>query len=453
MKVLLLTDIPPCKDFTAGLVLDQLCRFLPRGSIACFVMLDPHLEARLSPDLAWIPIAYTKKRNERAFRPLPGFLSWPIAWAVERLRRRYVVPRLIEQAIQFGREQNVDLLWVVLQGQTATQMALAVAKGLNVPLMTQVWDPLSWWLLARRIDSSNQALALDDFDRALRSSCVCIAASWAMAEDYRSRYQVASIPVIASHPAICAQTPDLTQFPQSRTIRLGMAGQFYSGAEWKELLLALDRHGWEVAGRNVEISVLGAVRPPGHAPRDCVRHLGWQNQPDAIKILSEMDLLYCPYPFASEMQEVTRLSFPSKVCLYLAAGRPIIFHGPEFASPAEYLRKKNAALIVPLLQGEALYDAISALIAQPSLYQSLGEHAQSSFRADFTTDTMLANFERAIGQLNVSVGSQQFLPHVPRILADVDALIPATQPFVSFVRPIVVWIQAALRELTHRMLR
>ena len=41
-----------------------------------------------------------------------------------------MVPRLTAQAVAFGREQNADLLWAVLQGQTATQMAPEVARQL-----------------------------------------------------------------------------------------------------------------------------------------------------------------------------------------------------------------------------------------------------------------------------------------------------------------------------------
>src|SRR6266446_1772314 len=66
MKILLLTDIPPCKNFTAGLVLDQLVRFLPPGSVACFAVVNPEVNARLSVDLNWIPVEYVKKPREKA---------------------------------------------------------------------------------------------------------------------------------------------------------------------------------------------------------------------------------------------------------------------------------------------------------------------------------------------------------------------------------------------------
>ena len=364
MKILLLTDIPPCKNFTAGLVLDQLCRFLPHGSIACFAVVNPVIDAKLTPDLDWIPIAYTKKRREAAFRPLPGKLSLPFAWAVETLRRRLVVPRLIAQAVAFGREQNADLLWAVLQGQTATQMAPEVARQLGVPMVAQVWDPLIWWLIANRIDRFNRAAALRDFDRALTASRSCLAASWAMAQEYHTRYGTQGVPVIASHASDLGKSPDLAAFPGS-TIKIGMAGQFYAGEEWRQLLQAFNDNDWRILGKEVEITVMGGGMPPGPAPEGRVRFLGWKSQPEAAEILSGMDMLYCPYPFAPEMEEVSKLSFPSKVVLYLAAGRPVLFHGPAYSSPADYLRRRNAGYLVTEKDAAAVFGALCKLIERP----------------------------------------------------------------------------------------
>ena len=359
-------------------------------------MVNPVLDAKLTPDLDWIPIAYTKKRVEYAFRPLPGGLSLPFAWTAETLRRRLVVPRLTEQAVAFGREHNADLLWAVLQGQTAIQMAPEVARKLGVPMVTQVWDPLIWWLIANRIDRFNRAAALRDFDRALAASRCCLAASWAMAEAYHTRYGTAGVPVIASHALDLGKTPDLTGFPGS-TIKIGMAGQFYAGDEWRQLLQALNDNQWRIRGREVEITVLGGGMPPGAAPAGRVSFLGWKSQPEAAEILAGMDVLYCPYPFAPEMEEVSKLSFPSKVVLYLAAGRPVLFHGPAYSSPADYLRRRDAGYLVTEQSAAAVFDALCKLIDDPALYRQLGERARTAFQTDFTLDTMRANFSRAIG--------------------------------------------------------
>ncbi len=395
MKILLLTDIPPCKNFTAGLVLDQLSRFLPRGSLACFAMVNPHIDAKLSSDLDWIPIAYGTKRSEAAFRPLPGRLSFPIAWITEKLRRRFVVPRLAEQVIKFGRTQKVDVVWAVLQGQTVTQIAPYVADKLNARLVTQVWDPLIWWLIANNIDRFNRRAALADFDEAVRRSRTCITASWAMAKDYEARYGTRSIPVVASHPADWAKSPDLSKFPRDE-IQIGMAGQFYAGSEWLQLLRALNHSGWRVRGRPVRITVLGGGPPPGEGrPRIGCTSWGGAVSRKRPEILSDMDLLYCPYPFDQHMEEVARLSFPSKVVLYLAAGRPILFHGPSFASPAEFLREWKAGLIVPDVHAAAIYNALCCIVDDPALYVRLGRNVERAFQQNFTLERMRQNFEQA----------------------------------------------------------
>lgn len=435
MKILLITDIPPCKEFTAGLVLDRLCRFLPRGSIACFAPVDPTIYPKLSKDLEWIPIEYARKRVETAWRPrglgligrlqtllyerrpssrLLQFLLFPIvlltrgayrllyrypwfvvAWAVERARRKFVVPRLVDQAVKFGKAQDVNCLWVVLQGQTVTQMATEVAERLNVPLITQVWDPLNWWLQARNIDRYNTRSANSDFDRALKASRACMTASWAMAAEYQKRYGTPSFRVDASHATSIAKQPALSSFPR-KVIDIGMAGQFYAGSEWFQLLRALALAGWQIQGTPVRVTVLGGSKPPGEGR---IRYLGWRSQEEAVAILSDLDVLYCPYPFASHMEEVSRLSFPSKAALYLAAGRPIVFHGPDWSSPAKYLSEHNAAYIVNDLHCAAIYGALCHLYCDTKLYRELGENAQKTFQLDFTLESMRSNFECALESL------------------------------------------------------
>jgi glycosyltransferase involved in cell wall biosynthesis len=298
--------------------------------------------------------------------------------------------------VEFGSAQKVDLVWAVLQGQTLTQIAPDVARRLGAPLVTQVWDPLHWWLQANRIDPINRRAALADFDRALRASRTCIAASWAMAEDYEARYGTRSVPVISSYPKEWANSPDLCQFPRDE-IEIGMAGQFYAGEEWLQLLRALNMSGWQVRGKSVTVTVMGASAPPGEAPPGRIRFLGWRDQKDAAELLSKLDVLYCAYPFAPGMAEVAKLSFPSKVVLYLAAGRPILFHGPALASPAVYLRDRAASLIVPDLHAAAVYNGLCRLVDNPELYVELGRNAQKAFLRDFELGSMRASFESALG--------------------------------------------------------
>ena len=64
MKVLLISDVPPCDDFTAGIVLSALVRFLPRGSICCFAVVNPLIPFRMSSEFSSIPVEFHEKPLE-----------------------------------------------------------------------------------------------------------------------------------------------------------------------------------------------------------------------------------------------------------------------------------------------------------------------------------------------------------------------------------------------------
>ena len=402
MKTLLLTDIPPCSNLTAGIVTAQMCRFVPPGELAIFCVQNRHLHPEPYPDLADIPIRFAVKPNElrrRSIRRVP--IGKAGAIATETFRRLNMISPLVSQAIAYGREQNVTSLWVVLQGQTMVRMARAVAEGLGVPLHVQVWDPLGWWLEAHGVDRFNRRQDLALFDRALRAAATCAAASWPMAEYYEQQYGTPSYAIIASLDRSKARAPK-PKLRKSGELAIGMAGQFYANDEWRQLSWALHLSGWQVAGRRVVVRVLGHDRPEGIRAEN-LDFLGWQPQDKAVELLSETcDILYCPYPFAASMTDVAKFSFPSKIPTYLAAGRPILFHGPTNAAPALYLKSRKAGFICRDLPASAVYDGLVHLAEDVSLYESLARGAQAAFLADFTLDRMKKNVHRFLGYLDCS---------------------------------------------------
>lgn len=398
MKLLLLTDCPPCKNLTGGLVLDQLCRLLPHGSVVCFAVTNPEIEMKLTPDLDWIPIEYARKPSEVGDRRPAGTRRGTVrAAAVESYRRFVEVPPLIDRAADFARRHAVDAIWVVVEGQTITRMAAPLADRLKLPLFSLVWDPLSWWMAEHKVDRWNARVALRQFDATIRRSEACAVASWAMAEHYERIYGVRSVPVIASHDAALAASP-APSIRRRGEVVLGMAGQFYASDEWHGLVRALNDAGWRVGGRDVRLKVLGHYVPASDVPEGRLDFLGWKTQPEAIEILSrETDVLYCPYPFDPKMEEVSRFSFPSKLPLYFAAGRPVLFHGPDYASPAGYLLDRDAGLVCTSSDGAAVLGALERLVTDPALYERLTRASQAAFRHDFTLDTMRANFFEFLG--------------------------------------------------------
>lgn len=400
MKILLLTDIPPCENYTAGLPLSAMVRFVPRDEICCFAVVNPTLGVKMSSEFSNVPIEMHFKPNENwsylPRRKSVRKLSSAVGFAAECITEQVIVRGLIRKAVAFGRAQGVDRVWAVLQGQTTIRMAQAVADQLNVPLHTLVWDPFSWWAKAHGLDGITTRRVQLKFNNAIRHSQGVATASEPMAALYREKFGAPAIPVISSHAQSMAQTPDFI-INKNAPIVIGMAGQFYAANEWLQLIHALRASRWQVAGHPVRIVVMGPQRPPGDYDEH-VSFLGWKSQKDAALVLSTCDILYCPYPFAPDMKEVSQFSFPSKLVLYLAAGRPILFHGPDYSSPAHYIKSRQCGLVADRLVATAIYNELERLVTMDaSDYRSLAAKAQAAFRDDFTLASMSRSFNTFIG--------------------------------------------------------
>jgi len=398
-RILLLTDIPPCKNLTAGLVLDQLCRFLPEGSVACFSVVNPAIEATISPDLDWIPVEYCKKPMENSGQIFPQPLGTLSSLSINAWHSLVTINSIAKKAVEFGRKHRVDAVWCVLQGQTMIRLALPVAKGLGVPLFTQVWDPPYWWLRENKVDALTSRSVLEQFSRVLQESTACAAASWAMAEQYRTDYSTRALPVIPSLASGLA-LPPATAVHEGNELIIGLAGQIYSVQEWNALIAALDSVNWKIAGREVRIRLLGRYANLYANGKMHIEFLGWASQAETIKLMSEADILYCPYWFDPVFESEARLSFPSKLTTYLAAGRPVLFHGPAYASPGRFLQDNKAGVCCNSLDKDEIINAIQLLVSDQELYRTLAMNGRSAFDKHLTLTSMKAQFYEFLDTAN-----------------------------------------------------
>lgn len=396
MKILLLTDIPPSKGLTAGLFLDQLCRLLPVGSLACCAVVNPVLNVRISPDLAWIPIEYHDKPRETALRILPGRLGALSAFALESYHSIVEERRIADKAIGFGRRFQADVLWSVLQGQTMIRLAQRVSRGLGIKLLTQIWDPPNWWMRHRKVDRISRRRILELFEKTLRNSAGCAAASWAMAEKYRHDYGARTVVFVPSLDKSLALPPARTLRPGNELI-ISLAGQIYATDEWRALIAALDSVNWIVCGRYVGIRLLASKSTFHEAIRYAngrirIEFLGWNSQAETVRLLAESDILYCPYWFDRNFELEARLSFPAKLTTYLAAGRPVLFHGPHYASPARFLIENKAGLCCHSLEPRTIIDACEQLCSDLKLYQGLTHNGRVAFEKYLTMSSLRKSF-------------------------------------------------------------
>lgn len=397
MKVLFLTDIPPSTGYTGGLVSHQLCRLLPKGTVACFAVVNPGLkDARLSPDLGYIPIEYHDKPREYALPLSPAPLRDISTLALDGYNLAIKVKRLTDRAIAFGREFGAEAVWCLLEGQTMIRLALPVSEGLGVPLLTQVMDPPGWWVREYRLGRMSGARVLTEFDRVMRHSTACAAISWAMAEEYGREYDTKTVvvpPSLASQAAL----PPAENTNAGDDFVIGMAGQTYATEEWNALLKALSSVDWRIAGRDVRISLLGREAHLRTDGKMRVEFLGWHTQEEAIRVLSEADVLYCPYWFDPAFETEARLSFPGKLTTYLAAGRPVLFHGPEYASPGRFLQENDAAVFCRSLEPSKIVETLTLLASDGETYSRAARNGRAAFEKHLTFSSQRRSFAEFLG--------------------------------------------------------
>ena len=178
MKILLLTDIPPCKNFTAGLVLDRLVDFIPKDDLTICSIENVALTPELSEKLTTTPILRLRKPREMSFRIGPklfGSISGFFFELVQAFRVNYII---FPKIVRFARKEKVEKIWVILQGQTMIRLAYRLSKKQKEPLLTQVWDPFSWWLRDNKIDKLSQFFLMQKFEKVIVSSSSCPTVSW-----------------------------------------------------------------------------------------------------------------------------------------------------------------------------------------------------------------------------------------------------------------------------------
>jgi hypothetical protein len=399
LKVLLFTDLPPCDNFTGGIVLRQMAELMPSESIVCFAACNPYLEIQRPDEMRWMPTQLVDKPNELSRRyavPAPPFPQ--LLDVVEGVWDRNVTARqILKKAVAFGRAHRVDAVLAVLQGQMIINLALPLARALDVPLYTMVFDPLIWWKRHNAPDALTAWAAQSSFDKSVAASRAVATASWAMTDAYEHEYGVSSRPVIRSHNDRLARRPDPALNTGGELI-IGMAGQVYAADETYRLVKALNSCGWNIRGREVRLRFFGKAFPDwGVFPKGRLQAMGWLGEGQLVEALSHCDMTYCPYPFHEGMEQVSRLSFPSKLPTYLAAGRPSVFHGPGYASPAAYFREKGIGPVADGLQPSSVYNAIDQLARDPAYYRRCALGAQSAFEADFTLETMRRNLYAVLG--------------------------------------------------------
>jgi glycosyltransferase involved in cell wall biosynthesis len=323
-----------------------------------------------------------------------------MAWLTVFLRQIWVrlfrVPRLCRAAAAFARLQRVEILWVVLNSPTLVHMASRLARDLGIPLVVTVQDPPERWAEESRFDWLSRWILLRRFAEAIHMAERLGTASENMRDEYRRRYgKDSEVLIHGAHPSLRHLPAAVLRHPGELVI--GVAGNLYSATEWYALLRALDSVNWIISDRRVRIRVLGPDLVLYRQRCANIEFLGWRPMPEAVALLAETDLAYLPYFFDERFRLTVKLCFPNKLTAYLAAGLPVLFHGPEDSSPARFFGQYPIGACCHTLAPEEIMKCLRRFVDDPVFYRQSAEAGGRALDEELNVDVFLRRFAAMVG--------------------------------------------------------
>lgn len=385
-KLMVLGSSLPGSQHGGGVVQADILSRYPRDRYVCFSV-NPLEKKRLPESLEGIPCCIAPMVPKPKLRGARFYLPWQRAFGfhLSSLLR-------IRQAVAFGRRHGVELVWAELQGDVVI-IAQRVAEALRVPFLGTVWDDPESWLRDGGFDRFSRQLLQRRFREALKGARHLSTAGEAMQKAYEKEYGIQS--VILRHgfdrPASPPKTPR-----NANGISIGFVGNAYGPDAWQAFLAAAAKIN---AGGKLPRIKLSAFGPgvPYRCPGVEIEDRGWQPAEEMLAQIADTDFCYLPYWFDSVKRRHVELSFPNKFETYMAAGRPVFYHGPEYAGIADTIRQYGVGLCVPSLHQTDICNALERMILDRPLRESCCREALAAFEKEFNHDRMMENFAKLIG--------------------------------------------------------
>jgi len=163
-----------------------------------------------------------------------------------------------------------------------------------------------------------------------------------------------------------ARLPEVRpHIPSSEVVRVGHIGSLYTWGPFRDFLDALRR--WCAArGRRFEVVLIGFEGPLLDRARawggDSIVAPGHLDEEEAIPILSGCDFVYAMYPFSRGAEVFRTTSFPTKLCSYMMAQRPILAHAPSSSTLAAFVKDTSTGVVSPTRNVQALLGKIDEVM-------------------------------------------------------------------------------------------
>ncbi len=413
-KIMLFTPCRPGTGSVGEIFLGRFLHFFAPSQIVCFAATSLIYEIPVAdPYLDWLKIKAS---------PLPAEWAWQThgkdgwepkvqsAFRLPKLRRK--LEPIIEEAVAFGKAERVEAIWCILIGPSMILMAGEVARRLKVPLFSMVWDPIRSFAHQHSADPISTFFLEKQFERVLRLSKMVAAVSEGMQVDYKKMLGVES--VVINYPI---DQPILEPAPRVKSAHepfvISYAGSFYAKEEINCLIEALTDIKWQLGSRPVKLQLIGKLfeLSPTKGPVN-IEFLGYWPVDELLSLLGKSDLAYLPYWFDQKFEQAVRHCFPNKFSTYLAAGCPILFHGPSNSSPQHFLNRYKVGLGCNSLNREAVSSTLNRFVLDSAFQANYREARRKAIASEFSEEVVRERFAAFLGvspdQLRGSLASSVF---------------------------------------------
>ena len=393
--ILMLSGTIPGEPGVGGVILKDLLESSPAGSVVCAPV--PSAQALQLDWMARCPLACTPfpRRFETGWRPFGGVAGELVGWSARNAMFGRHCRQLVRDISHTIATQEIRRVWAVLDCPTVIQIADHIAAQLGVPLSVMVWDAPELLVAQLRLDRWSGRSLLGRFERVLKQADRVGVICEQMQSAYEQRFGAGHY-VVMRHGISESLWQPASADRSPHELRIGFAGSMTSPQAFQQLIQVLNACHWKISERSVTLRLIGSrytldSRMPQH-----IEYFGWRTLDETVQLLAECDLLYLPQPFESKLRDLAALSFPTKLTSYLAAGRPVLLHAPEYASIVPLFSKYQFGRWCPYADADALSDVLTQMansVSGPEIRTAI-EKARSE---EFCQSVFLSRFRELTG--------------------------------------------------------
>ena len=354
-RTLLISDICPGAELTAGIALEKFVRHFNQDSYS-FTICDSKLQTMLLTGVISPINSYWGIKPNENWSSTNLIFSYfgEILASLETMLLHKRIERLILR-------ERINHIVIVLQGQTMYRIfKLLEDKAFTVTTIT--WDPWDWWSSANKVPISTNRL-VNRIQKSFRTKGFHLVSSKRMGENLRLQENMFKNFILPAYEIELQPKEDKAL--QNNVIKIVFSGQSYAIIEITKFIDILNRLNWCISTFRIELHVIGKNDVPNGAN---IYHHGWLDQERLIKTLNQMNVAFLPYPLEGLPESVARESYPSKLSDYSYVGLPVIFMGPKNCEARENM-KDFSVLITEELTLKQIHNQFLSLFSNLSLYK------------------------------------------------------------------------------------